>query len=466
METSKLSLKNKYVGNKSFYRMTLAIAVPIMIQNGISNFVGLLDNIMVGRVGTEEMSGVAIVNTLIFVFNLMIFGANSGAGIFGAQFFGNHDREGIRNTFRFKIISCMILCILAILLFVFAGDILIRQYLTGDGTPEQIATTFQAGRQYLCIMLIGFPPFVLSQCYAGTLRETGETVLPMKAGIAAVLVNLCLNTLLIFGLLGFPKLGVAGAAIATVISRFAELFIVMIATHSRKDKYPFIRDAYHGFTVPKTLVKNILCKALPLIMNETLWAGGVAMLNQRYSKCSFDAISAVNISSAIVNVFNVSFIAMGNAIGIIVGQNLGAGEVEKAVDHRRKLTAFSVFLCLFFGSAMFVLAPYFPMIYNTTDTIRNMAKSFIRISACCMPIGAYANASYFSLRSGGKTLITVLFDSCYAWIIVVPFAFVLTEFTAITVVWLYLACQLIEFGKCIIGYFLIRSGIWINKIVE
>lgn len=458
-------LKKRYIGDKAFYRMALAIAVPIMIQNGISNFVSMLDNIMVGRVGTEQMTGVAIVNQLIFVFNLMIFGAVSGAGIFGAQFFGNGDHKGVRDTFRFKLVSCCLLTIAGILVFLFLGDQLIWLYLQGEGSPEEIEASFGYAKQYLQIMLVGFVPFFISQCYSATLRETGETMLPMKSGIIAVCVNMCFNALLIFGLLGFPKMGAAGAAVATVLSRFVEAGIVIAATHRNKEKYRFIEGAYKSLRVPKTLVAGILQKGVPLLLNETLWAGSMAVLNQCYSVRGYDVVSAVNIASTITNVFNVSFIAMGNAIGIIIGQMLGGGRTEEAVDANRKLTVFSISFCLLFGVALVGVAPFFPRIYETSQTIRGMATWFIRVSACCMPLGAFANACYFTLRSGGKTFVTVLFDSCYAWVIVVPLAYCLSRFTGMPVVPLYLCCQLIEIGKCIIGFVMIKSGVWIQKIV-
>lgn len=459
-------LKKRYVGNKAFYRMTLGIAVPIMIQNGISNFVSMLDNIMVGNVSAEQMSGVSIVNQLIFVFNLMIFGAVSGAGIFGAQFYGSGDTKGVRDTFRFKIISCGLLTALGILIFLGFGDVLIRQYLQGEGDIAQIEACFGYAKQYLLIMMIGFIPFYVSQCYASTLRETGETILPMVAGIAAVVINLGLNAVLIFGLLGFPALGAAGAAIATVISRFVEAGIVMIAVHCKKRKYSFIEGAYKSLYVPGYLVKGILQKGIPLLLNETLWAGGMAFLNQCYSVRGFDVVSAVNISSTIANVFNVSFIAMGSAIGIIIGQMLGAGKTEEAVDADRKLIAFSVVSCLLFAAVLFALSPVFPLIYQEVGTASHtMASSFMRIAACCMPIGAYANAAYFTLRSGGKTFITILFDSCYVWLLVVPLAYCLSRFTSLPIVPLFFCCQFIEIGKCIIGAIMIKSGIWINKIV-
>lgn len=459
-------LKKRYIGDKAFYRMTLGIAVPIMIQNGISNFVSMLDNIMVGNVSPEQMTGVSIVNQLILVFNLMIFGAVSGAGIFGAQFYGNGDHKGVRDTLRFKLLSCALLTVLGVAAFIVFGGTLIRQYLQGEGQVEQIEACFGYAKQYLHIMLIGFFPFFVSQCYASTLRETGETILPMVSGIAAVVVNFCFNLVLIFGLFGFPALGAAGAAIATVISRFVETAIVMIATHRKKKKYRFIVDAYKSMRVPGCLVKGILQKGIPLLLNETLWAGGMAVLNQCYSLRGFDVVSAVNISSTISNVFNVSFIAMGSAIGIIIGQMLGAGKMEEAVDADRKLIMFSVVSCLLFAAVLFAISPFFPLIYKEVGANSHaMASSFIRIAACCMPIGALANACYFTLRSGGKTFITILFDSCYIWILVVPLAFVLSRFTALPIVPLFFCCQFIEIGKCVVGLIMIRSGIWINKIV-
>ena len=196
------SLRKKYIGNAAFYKMALAVAIPIMIQNGITNFVSLLDNIMVGRVGTEQMTGVAIVNQLIFVFNLAIFGAVSGAGIFGAQYYGKGDWDGVRQTFRFKLLVCTALTVLGACIFLLFGEDLILLYLKGDGSPEQIAASLGYAKEYLLIMLVGFIPFTLSQCYSGTLRETGQTVVPMVSGVVSVVVNLCFNTLLIFGYLG------------------------------------------------------------------------------------------------------------------------------------------------------------------------------------------------------------------------------------------------------------------------
>ena len=459
-------LKKRYIGTPAFYKMALAVAVPIMIQNGITNFVSMLDNIMVGLVGTVQMTGVAIANQIIFVFNLAIFGAVAGAGIFGAQFFGCGDHDGVRHAFRFKLISSLLITGLAVGIFFVFGENLIRAFLQGEGDVENIEASLAYGVRYLRIMLVGFVPFTFVQCYAGTLRESGETLLPMKAGIASVLVNLCFNTLLIFGFLGFPALGSDGAAIATVISRFVEAFIVIIWTHRHSERMPFIKGAYRSLRIPVQLALDILKKALPLILNETFWALSIALLNQCYSMRGYDVVAAVNITSAISNVFNVTFLALGNAIGIIVGQMLGAGKTDEAVDTSRKLIVFSVTSCLIFGSLMAAVSPFFPLIYKTSTEIRSLATSLILVVACTMPINALANACYFTLRSGGRAFITVLFDSVYACGIVFPVAFILSRFTSLPIIPLYLCCQLLEIGKCVIGVTLVAKKIWVRNIVK
>lgn len=460
------SLRKRYFGDRAFYKMVLAVAIPIMIQNGITQFVSLLDNIMVGRVGTEQMTGVSIANTLFFVFNLAIFGAVSGAGIFGAQFFGSNDHEGVRQSFRFKLLICGALTLLGLGVFLLWGEELIMFYLKGEGSAEEIASSLHYAKEYLSIMLVGLIPYALSQCYSSTLRECGQTVVPMVAGIASVLVNLCFNTILIFGYLGAPALGSAGAAIATVIARFAELAIVAVWTHCHKEQQPFIRGAYRHFSIPRELFVRIAKKCIPLLVNEALWAGGMALLSQCYSLHSYDVVSANNICNTIANVFNVAFLAMGSAIGIIVGQLLGANRLEEARQTDRKLIVFSVLICFLVGGVMAACAPLFPKIYNTSQEIRDLATEFIVIIALCMPINSLANACYFTLRSGGKTLVTFLFDSFYVCVLTVPMAYCLTAFTSISIVPLYLLCQLADLGKCVVGLILIRKGVWVQNIVK
>ena len=335
-------VRNKYFGDRAFYKKTLSVALPIMVQNGITNFVGLLDNIMVGQIGTEQMSGVAIVNQFLFIFNLAIFGAMAGPGIFTAQFFGKGDEEGVRNTFRLKIIIGLVLSAIGIFVFSAFGKELINIFLKGDSKGFNLASAHSYGMKYMKVMLIGLLPFALEQAYSGTLRECGETVISMKAGISAIFVNLILNYILIFGKLGAPKLGVIGAAYATVVSRCIQFLIVVVWTHTHGNRMSFIIGAFRSVCIPVALVGNMLRKGFPLLVNELLWSAGITMLNQCYSLRGLDAVAAINMASTINNLFNVAFIALGDAVAIIVGQQLGAGEFEEAKDTDRKALSASV----------------------------------------------------------------------------------------------------------------------------
>jgi len=455
----------KFIGDREFYKKMLLVTIPIMVQQAITNFVSLLDNIMVGQIGTAQMSGVAIANQLMFVFNICVFGAVSGAGIFGAQFYGKGDEEGLRNTFRFKVLICGVISVLAILLFLFQGGNIITLYLKGEGDATDVLEVLRSGKEYLWVMLLGIIPFAWTQCYASTLKETGETVLPMKAGVTAVLVNLVFNYILIFGKLGAPALGACGAAIATVLSRYVELIIVMVWTHAHAGKNSFIRQAYRSMRIPGQLTKAIFITGTPLLLNEAIWAAGQAVLTQCYSLRGISVVAALNISSTISNVFNVVFFSLGNAVAIVVGQLLGAGKMEEAKDTDRKLIFFSVASCFVIGSVMMVTAPLFPAIYNTEQLVKDYAASFLRIAAICMPLNAFTHASYFTLRSGGKTIITFLFDSVFVWLVNIPLAYSLCHFTGLPIVPLLFICSMTEALKCIIGFILVKKGVWLNNIV-
>ena len=451
----------------SIYKRTLMIAIPVMVQNLITNFVALIDNIMVGQIGTEQMSGVAIVNQLLFVFNITIFGAVSGAGIFSAQFFGKKDYKGARDALRFKILAVIVMSLLGIGIFLLFGNNLVNMYLHDADKGIDIAKTFGYAKEYMAIMLVGLIPFAFENAYSSSLREDGNAVVPMVSGIVAVITNTLLNWLLIFGVGPFPVLGVTGAAIATVISRFVQTGIVMIWCHINSGKLEFIEGLYRTFKIPVVLAKRIFVKGLiPLMSNEFLWSASIATLAQCYSLRGIDVVAGQNISNTVVNLFNVMFIAFGSGVSVVIGQLLGANDMQGAKKAAPKLIGCSFLLCVGVGAVMAVLSPLFPMIYNTSDDVRNLAGAFILISALTMPIHGMLHCIYFTLRSGGKTFVTFLFDSGFAWLISVPTAYCLAHFTGLNIIVIYFICQILELLKCMIGYGLIKSGIWLSNIVD
>ena len=455
----------KYIGDRAFYRRLSSIMIPMLVQNLITNFVSLLDNLMVGQVGTEPMSGVAIVNQLLFVLNLFLFGGLAGVGIFTAQFYGKGDEEGIRSTVRAKLWFALIAVGLGAGVFLGFGEKLISLFLHEGEEALDLAATLRYGKDYLAVMLVQIAPFAMTQVYSSTLRETGETVVPMRAGIAAVLVNLGFNYILIFGKLGAPALGVVGAAMATVLSRFVECGIVMLWTHRHRQRAPYIRGLYRSLRVPAGLLKQILVLGTPLLFNELLWSGGMTVLNQCYSLRGLEVVSSFNISSTVGNLFFCAFIAMGNSISIMIGQLLGAGELERAVDEDRKLIAFSLALSVGVGLLMALVAPLIPQAYNTTDTVKTLAEKLLLIYAAMMPLYSYTNSCYFTLRSGGKTLITFVFDSLFVWVVCIPVAFILSRYTQMPILPMYAIVELTNLIKCGIGFVMVRQRKWVVNLV-
>lgn len=458
--------KKKFIGDWDFYRHILYLAIPMIIQNAITSFVSFLDNIMVGQIGTEQMSGVAIVNQLIFVFNICIFGGVSGAGIFGTQYYGKGDYEGQKYAFRYKLYTSFLICAVVLFLFGGYGTELISLYLSDSGSVGNISLALKYGEEYLVIMMAGLIPFALSQTYTSAIKETGQTLVPMLAGLAAVVTNLILDYVLIFGAFGAPMLGVQGAAIATVIARFVECIIVIVWTHKNSAANPYIVGAYRSFRIPKTILRDITVKGTPLLINEILWASGMAAIVQCYAVRGLEVVAAQNISSTITNLFNIVYLQLGSCISIVVGQLLGAGRKEEARDADNKMIFFSIVCCGVMALIMMLAGRLFPNLYNTEESIRQLAKSFIMISAAAMPLCAFCHAAYFTLRSGGKTIITFLFDSAYTWIIVIPFATVLAKYTQLPITLVFFCVQFTEIIKVILGFFMVRSDSWMQNIVD
>ena len=335
--------------------------------------------------------------------------------------------------------------------------------------------TLGLAADYLKWVALGAPSIVLSITASNLVRGEGAAKESMIGSVIGQITNIILDPIFIlhtgdklFGInmpFGFD-MGVAGAAIATVLSRYVEAAIVIGWTHRHTEKNAFAKGLYSTLKVPTNLTKKILVKGTPLLFNETLWASAMAMLTQCYSIRGLNVVASLNISNTINNVFNIVFIALGDSVAIIVGQLLGAGDMKKARDTDNKMIAFSVMCCTCVAMVMFVMAPLFPMLYNTNDEARELAKYLIMITAFFMPQNAFLHATYFTLRSGGKTIITFLFDSVFIWCVSVPIAFVLSRYTGIHVLVIYACVQLADLIKCVIGFVLVKKGVWLQNIVS
>ena len=456
----------RFIGTREFYKSVLTLLIPIVIQQFISSFVSLLDNIMVGSLGTEAISAASIANSVLMVHMLAVFGGLSGASIFGAQFFGKGDMEGMRNTFRFKLCLIAVITTLAVLVYQTAGNSFIASFLQGESNGGDMALTQTLGEEYLRVMLWGLLPFGLAQIYSGTLREAGRTTAPMVAGIIAILTNLFLNWVLIYGNLGAPELGVKGAAIATVVSRWVELAVIVTHAHRNADRYPFLIGAYRSFRVPSKLVVRITRTGLPLLVNEILWSLGMTFINRFYSSRGLNAVAALNITGTAWNLFCVIMFAMGSAVSIMVGQRLGAGQMKEARDVDRKLIFLTEVIHVIIGLAMILCSPLVPMLYNVGPEVRDLTRRLLIVAGLALPLHSFAHVTYFTIRSGGRTVITFLFDAVYTWVVTVLLAFLLTTYTDLHILNIYFCVQFIDVLKLIIGLLMLRSDFWARNVVN
>ena len=235
--------------------------------------------------------------------------------------------------------------------------------------------------------------------------------------------------------------------------------------HRHRKENRYLKDAYKGFGIPKELLSKIMIKGTPLMINEVLWAAGMSAVTQSYSVRGMDVLAALSISNTVGNLFNIVFIQLGSCISIIVGQYLGSGQLEKAKDADNKMIFFSVSCCVVMASLMLACGRLFPQLYNVDGNIRALATKFIAVAAIWMPFCSYSHCSYFTLRSGGKTLVTFLFDSVFTWVIIAPLAFVLAHFTSLNIVALYFVVSGTELIKVIIGYFMVKSDVWLVQMV-
>jgi Na+-driven multidrug efflux pump len=212
---------------------------------------------------------------------------------------------------------------------------------------------------------------------------------------------------------------------------------------------------------------SIITKGMPLLLNEFFWTIGMAFVNQCYSTCALDVVPAMSISSTIYNLAAVVFRSIGNTTGIFMGQMLGAHcPTKELMDTNRKMTALAVLAGAAFGATVACLSGVFPLLYNTTDSVRRLASQTILVSALLMPLQAFSFPVYFTLRAGGKTVMTTLFDCGSIWVLYLPISYLLSHFTALPFLAIYAICNSADLIKGLVGAKLIRSGSWIQYLTE
>ncbi len=447
-----------YKKNLDFYKLLFTISIPIVIQNLISSSLNLVDNVMVGQLGETYIAAAGLANQVFFVMTLILFGGNSGISIYIAQYWGKKETDKIKSVMSIGLIFALCLSALFFIIgFLFPVELL--------GLMSKDASVVVLGANYMRIVSLSYMITAVSFAFGFSSRSVGHPKLPMMASILSLLINTGLNYILIFGKFGFPAMGIEGAAIATVIARIVEMVIILSGIYRM---IPVLAVTLKDFfTIKWTLVKLIAKTALPVILNESFWSLGMTAYALVYARIGTDAIAAVMITNTVNSIFMVVGFGLGNASSIMLGNTLGAGEIEKAIDYNKKFLTLSILLGIVVGGLIVLTAPLIvKTLYNLSPASYDITIKTLKILACFMAFKFYNTIIIIgTLRSGGDTMFSMLLEVSCVWLIGVPLAFVGAFVLDLPVYFVVALVNTEEIFKLFLGLPRVMSNKWAKRLV-
>ena len=443
---------------KGFYKTLAIIALPIILQNLLQTFVNMLDTVMVGKLGSVEIASVGLGNQIFFILNMMLFGINSGASIFTAQFWGKKDMDGLRHTLGIALVLSF-----GISLLFFLGSQFIPSLLIGIYSKDP--AVIRLGSSYLRIVGWSYPFMAVTFAFQLSMRSTEHVNLPMISTSVAFLVNAVLNYLLIFGIGFFPVLGINGAAFATIASRLVEFFMTIIWAYSHH--YESCSSIRKMLGFDSSFFGKYFKIALPVIINESLWGLGISAQNAIFSRTGTDAIAAFNITGTISQLTWVFFIGVGNAAAIIIGKNIGSGDEKLARAYARKFCIFMPVMAVFIGALLYPLSFLLPYLFNVDGEILRQSRLMLYVLMCFYPSNAFNMCFIVGVcRSGGDTVYAAVNDILWLWVLAIPLGGLAAFVLQLEPYQIYLCLFTEQIVKCIAGIIRVSSGKWLHNVTR
>jgi len=451
----------KYIGSAAFYKMALGIAVPVMLQGLIQNFVSLIDNFMVAGLGDVKMSGVNVTNQLLFVFFVALNTLVSAGGIFMSQFNGAKDPEGMQQTFRFKIFASTILALICTALCVAIPGSILGALVN---TNTQSAAIVEQGKDYLGIIVLTFIPIALSFAIGSSLREIGKVKPPLLISVVATLVNTFFNWVLIYGNLGAPRLEVRGAAIATLIARIFELaaFVVYI----RKTKPDFYFRIVNILKVNLKLFGAILRKGGVIFLSEMSWVITETVMTAVYNgRGGAEIVAGMSAAWTIANLFMLVFGGVHTSIGVIVGGTLGRNELDKAREQARWLRTGSIVAGFSIAAIEALSVVIIPIVFGNLSTdAQSITRTMLWVISFYMPVWTYLNAQFATARSGGDAIMGAWVDISVNTTVFLPAILALAFFTKLGPIEIYAIVKITDFIKVGIARWQLGTERWLKNL--
>lgn len=450
-------MKNIIKGDKIFYYKLFTLALPVIMQNLITSSLSMVDGVLVGKLGNEPVAAVGIANQYGLLVFLMYAAIHSGAGIFIAQFWGKKDYGNIK-----KVVN---------LAAVLAAGVAILFSVAGILFPGQIVAIFntqslviELGADFLRIFSFSFIFAAISFGISVNLRSIGKSVMPMIISGIALGVNTLLNFALIFGLWGFPEMGVKGSATATLVARIIEMAIFLVVSGRY---YDILRLRISVLkTVSSDLFKRVSHTMIPVVLNELCWGLGFAVYSVAYGRISTEAFAAVQITNNITNLFLVAGFGMASASAVMVGHVIGAGEEHKAREYAWRFIRLCLLGGVVLGAALHFTAPSVARLYDVTPDVLTSAIVILNINAFIIPIRLTNIVSIVGiLRGGGDAGFAFKAEGITMWLIGVPLAFAGAFLLKLEVQWVVLLVMGEELAKIILAVLRLRSDKWIRNVV-
>lgn len=445
----------RFIGDKKFYIITLSIALPIMAQQFVTTFVNLIDNIMIGSVGSLALTSVTVANKVYLIFNSSMFGICGAASIFIAQYYGAKDNKSCQKIFNINIVCGLLIAslfVLALLLF-----------------PKQLMEIFSSNPdviheslRYIRFAVYTYIPYAISNCVMMALRAIGVNKIQLGIGIVTVMINTLLNYILIFGHFGMPVMGVQGAAIATAIARIIEMCVYLLIL--LKQKYTFYLSLEGMFHLDFQLIRSMIKKAVPLTINEILFSLGLTMIFISYMRCDESLISAISVVDTVMQIAYIIFGGLSSAVSILIGNRLGANQIQEAKDNARLLLAFGVMIGIGISVIFISIAPIIASFYNVKELIKETIILLIRIKSLLLPVYVYNVCIFFILRAGGDALSTMIMDSGFLWCAGVLVSTVLSIFVEIPLVLLFTIVESCDVFKLFVATYFFRKEKWAKNM--
>lgn len=444
--------------SENFYNRALSIAIPIAVHNLIISSINMADVFMVGQLGESAIAALGISNQLMFLFILFLFGMGSGGSIFISQFFGKKDRVNLH-----RVLGIMMVPALAISVVMASGAIFIPELLMSVFSKD--AQVLDQSARYLRIVGWSYPFTAVSFIFQMVLRSTDKPRVPMYTSFFALIINIVFNWLLIFGNMGFPVMGIEGAAIATVLARALETLITIFIVYYTKSEAAAKLRVMLDFRLD--LVKKVITTSLPVFINESVWASGIVALNIIYASLGTESIAAVNIMDSVGRLSFAAFIGIANAGAVVLGTDIGAQKYSQVWEHSKKFTAMSIYAGVAASVILFITAPSVISIYNISATVSDLAYKTILVWVFMIPIVSFNCLNIVGiLRSGGDTQAALWIDIGALWAIGVPLAFIGASYFALPIHIVYLLAKIEEVFKFIFGFKRYLSKKWIKNLVE